>query len=155
MNEFEESMKQQAEMEKEMVAHAREEMKKELVSKTDCMIASYSKVLNNVATMFRNSKTGGLESSEVAQRADMFWNIALQRMDREEQEAKRVREQRQNEFEQAQRSGMPPMPQGQPMPPMPEAGRKTPCQERAERDAKIIEELKAKNDKVVEAEIVK
>ena len=155
MNEFEESMKQQAEMEKEMVEHAREEMKKELVSKTDCMIDSYSKVLNNVATMFRNSKTGGLESSEVAQRADMFWNIALQRMDREEQEAKRLNEQRNNDYMQSQRSGQVMQQQGQPMPPMSQAGKKTPCQERAERDAKIIADLKAENDKVVEAEIVK
>ena len=130
MNEFEESMKQQAEMEKEMVEHAREEMKKELVSKTDCMIDSYLKVLNNVVIMFRDSKTGGLESSEVAQRADMFWNIALRRMDREEQEAKILIEQRRNEYLASQNSGQ--------ASPQVKSSKKTPCQERAERNAKKI-----------------
>ena len=156
MNEFEQSMSDGIEMEKEMVAHAREEMKRELIEKTTCMIDSYAQVLDNVVIMFRDSKTGGLESTEAAQRADMFWNIALQRIDKEEQEAKRINEQRRNEYIQSQRnSAMPPMPQSQPMPPMPETGRKSPCQERAERDAKIIEDLKAENDKVVEAEIIK
>jgi len=147
MNEFEQHMKDQEEMEKEMIAKAREDMKTELVSKAQCMIDSYADVLQATGEMFGKSKAKKITDEEIAKRADMFWNISLQRLDRDEQENKR-------KFEQEQQmttamSGNP-MPQNQPMP-----SGKSPCQERAERDAKIIEDLKNSKDLVVEAEIVK
>ena len=100
-----------------------EELKKTIETKTECMIESYSAVLNKTALMFRESMASDVQADEIAKRADMFWNIALQRATQ-------------------------PMPQQQMMPQgMP---RKSPCQEKAEKQSKIIEEEKNINKIVIE-----
>ena len=157
MNEFEQHMKDQEEMEKEMVLKARENMKKELVDKAQCMIDSYNLVLNSTANMFRSSQARNVTDSEIVTRTDMFWNMSLQRIDMEDQEAKRLSEKRQHEYTHVHGSGqvVTAMPQGQPMHDQSIPVRKSPCQERAERDAKKIAELEAEKSKTIEAETVK
>ena len=100
-----------------------EDLKFAIQNKTECMIESYGEVIKKTAKMFRSSDIRNISDDEIAKRADMFWNIALQRATQ-------------------------PMPQQQMMPQgMP---RKSPCQEKAEKQSKIIEEEKNINKIVIE-----
>jgi len=63
------------------------EMKQMLKEKTTCMIASYKDVLDNTAKMFRDTDARDVSDDEIAKRADMFWTIALQKIEREHGEA--------------------------------------------------------------------
>ncbi len=105
-------------------------MMKEIIElKSECMIDSYSKVLAGTKDMLNEyfSEENELDSSEIAKRADMFWNIALQRVDREKQEASQQM-QMQNQ-----------------MPPTMQAQRPTesPCAKKAKENAEKIATLEA------------
>ncbi len=60
------------------------EMKKNIQNKTECMIDSYAEVLKNTRRIISDI-TGSDDPAEVMKRADMFWNIALQRIDKEQE----------------------------------------------------------------------
>ena len=72
-----------------------QEMKDMIKMKTECMIESYGEVLKKTDTMFNTILVDGHEvsSPEIAKRADMFWNIALQKIESERKDAIRVEEQ--------------------------------------------------------------
>jgi hypothetical protein len=97
-------------------------MKNMMADKTDCMIASYGAVLSKTRGMMFAALDGQLEDKEIAQRADMFWNIALQRIDKELSQARKI----EDGTPQAYREG------------------ETPCQKRAREDAQRIAALEAK-----------
>ena len=105
-------------------------MMKEIIElKSECMIDSYSKVLAGTKDMLNEhfSEENELDSSEIAKRADMFWNIALQRVDREKQEAS----------QQMQMSQQMPQTMQTPRP------TESPCAKKAKENAKKIATLEA------------
>ena len=120
-----------------------EELKKTIETKTECMIGSYDKVLNNTAIMF--DKYGSdISIDEVAKRADMFWNIALQRIDKEHQEAKIKHDQeklmQQKAMQQSHVTSMPRDPNA------PES----PCAKKARESAEKIKALEAELQKDID-----
>ncbi len=120
------------------------EMKEMIESKTDCMIESYGEVLKKTAQMFIDSGIVLLGNEETYKRADMFWNIALQRIDKEVNEAKAKVEQEERMKQQMQMQGMPPqgMPQSFPVGHPPE-GKESPCAKKARESAEKIVTLEA------------
>ena len=76
---------------------------------------------------------------------DMFWNIAFNKVSQNREKEQTKKEQAEHKamqpnypMPQAGQPGMPPMT----VPPIQSNGKKSPCQERAERDAKIIDDQK-------------
>ena len=63
-------------------------MKQEIDSKTKCMIESYYSVLKNTKEMI-NAADLEVADDEVLKRSDMFWTIAMQRIDKEQDLATR------------------------------------------------------------------
>ena len=131
------------------------EMKDMIASKTDCMIESYGKVLNNTIVMFRKSGVSMLSNEEVAKRADMFWHGALSRIEKEQAEAKaRLEREAQEQSMNVQRSmnpmqGMPPQGMPQRMSQedmnkmMASQGGESPCAKKARESAEKIATLEA------------
>lgn len=120
------------------------ETKAILKSKTDCMVESYGEVLTKTEQMFEASLAGhGIDGSEITKRADMFWNIALQKIEKEQQEVKVKLEQEEHmKMQQMQMQRMPP----QGMPPMGSDGKpiESPCAKKARESAEKVVELEAK-----------
>ena len=123
----------------------KKEMKQDIDNKTKCMIDSYALVLANVEKMFETSEFS-IDQIEIAKRADMFWNIALQRVDRDEAETKRQTELM--ELEKTQEANF--AKQNNMMSVAPQIKTKSPCQKRADEDAKIIAELRAGAEAIIE-----
>ncbi len=115
-----------------------ETMKTMITDKTDCMINSYQDVLNKTRTMIDFVLGDDTTTEEeILKRADMFWNIALQRIDKEEQQRQ---QQEYAMMQQQNQQHMPPqnMPQG--MPPQGES----PCAKKSREAAEKIAVLEAK-----------
>ena len=120
----------------ELETKIHEEMKQAIKDKTGCMIQSYSDVLDGTAKMFREV-SDEISVDEIAKRADMFWNIALQRIDKEHAIAEQERQQAKQMMQRTT------MPQG--MPPMhrdPNAP-ESPCAKKARESAEKIKALEA------------
>ena len=60
--------------------------KKQVMGIAQEMIESYALVLDSTARMFRNSDARGLKDEEIAKRADMFWGMTMQEIDRKNQQ---------------------------------------------------------------------
>ncbi len=127
------------------MAMTKKEMKQDIDNKTKCMIDSYALVLANVEKMFEDAEFS-VEQVEIVKRADMFWNIALQRVDRDETEIKRQTELM--ELEKIQEANF--AKQNNMMSVKPQIKTKSPCQQRADDDAKLIAELKAGAEAIIE-----
>ena len=123
-----------------------EEMKTMIADKTECMIESYGKVLDKTAKMFNEAETQhginmAMLGSEVAKRADMFWNIALQRIEKDQnkvEQEKQMIKQQQQRSSMIPQQGMPPMDMSQ----MQRTG-ETPCAKKARESAEKIATLEA------------
>ncbi len=127
-----------------------EEMKTMITDKTDCMIESYGKVLNETARMFRRSDIKNASDEEVAKRADMFWNIALQRIDNDKKDVMREAE-RKEEYKRRTMSmpisTMPDLPSDTMTVNMPmnmPNQKESPCAKKSREAAEKIAELEAK-----------
>ena len=126
-----------------------EEMKTMIADKTDCMIESYGKVFTKTKKMFIIALENGdtlLSQEEVAKRTDMFWNIALQRIESDKKDVMREAE-RKAEAERRSMT-MPTMPPGMSMPPfdMPmdmSPPQESPCAKKSRESAEKIAELEA------------
>ena len=106
------------------------ELKKAIAEKTECMIGSYRAVLDKTALMFRGSVVSDIQADEIAKRADMFWNIALQKATQPQQQS---------------------MPQGMP----PQNQQKSPCQKKADDKDAIIRDLQKKLAQYEEQRVIK
>lgn len=135
-------------------------MKSVISNKTECMIDSYSSVLNKTEKMFQRVGMYNLEQVEVVKRADMFWNIAFNKVVKDREDEIRNAERREIEARKnistqnknmsntisqeqmevmmkSQNSGNPPV--------------KSPCQEKAEREHKL--KFEEEVSKAVEAKL--
>ena len=123
-------------IEKDLEKVAMQKMKSEIKLKTECMIDSYGEVYENVRKMFKESMMDTPEVNEVIKRTDMFWNIAFQNVKKEYEMQNAIINQPPNSM-----GGTHNAPVGFPPGfPTNKSGKKSPCQERAERDKKIIDE---------------
>ena len=64
------------------------EMKTMIASKTKCMIESYGDALDETKKVLESKLGKMITDEDILKRTDMFWNIAIQRIDKETQEAK-------------------------------------------------------------------
>ena len=114
------------------------EMKQVIADKTKCMIESYSGVLAETKKSLEAELGSMIKDDEIMKRADMFWNIALQKMDKE----KALAQNSQMMPQQGMPQGM--MPQGQRgMPPEMMQGQESPCAKKAREAAAKIATLEA------------
>jgi len=119
-----------------------EEMKEMIEDKTECMIESYSEVLGKTINMMSSHfiDVYELSSPEIAKRADMFWNIALQRIESDKKDVARELERKADiERRKLTMPDMPPMTNE----PIDIGGRESPCAKKARESAEKIAKLEA------------
>ena len=105
------------------------EMKKAISMKTKCMIESYGEVLESTKSMIESKVGKMVTDDEILKRADMFWNIALQKIDQDK-----------NQMNRGPNGGPRPqnMPSNQPMP-----SSESPCAKKQREAAAKIATLEA------------
>ena len=130
----------------EITEQLKNEMKKSINDRASCMLDSYTTILAKTKDEIYDTIGYDIEPAEILKRTDMFFNLALQRMDREIAEikqdkiAKEAREAQELRQEQAMNMPtMPIMPEGMPPGSFPES----PCAKKAREAAEKITVLEA------------
>ena len=116
------------------------EMKSMIAGKTKCMIESYAGVLANTKKALEAERGSMIKDDEIMKRADMFWNIALQKIDQDKRPTQNQGKQRPQP---RPNNGMNPMPKND--------GQESPCAKKSRQAAEKIATLEAQ---IIESKVI-